>query len=250
MIGAGSTRAYTENAAAVTLESGLTVTDADDTQIASGSVTISAGFTAGDTLTWTGVAPITASYNSGTGVLTLSGTTTLANYQTLLRSVAYSSSSDDPTVNGTRTSRTVTWSLTDANSDAAGAGTGIILTTVNITAVNDAPVVASGCTLNYTENGAAAAINTVITVADLDNPTLASGTVSITGRLRQRRGRAVLHERARDDGQYRRVVQRRHRRDDSHLGRRHGDAGAVADGAARGAVRQHSSDAPRPRRAR
>ena len=60
MISAGSTRSYTENAAAVTLESALTVTDVDDTQIASGSVTISAGFTAGDTLTWTNQAGITA----------------------------------------------------------------------------------------------------------------------------------------------------------------------------------------------
>ena len=111
-------------------------------------------------------------------MLTLSGTATLATYQTLLRSVAYSSSSDDPTA--TSGSRTITWSLTDANSDAAGPGTGTATTTVNITAVNDAPVLATGSTLNYTENGAAAAINTAITTADLDNTTLASGTVSIT----------------------------------------------------------------------
>ena len=34
--------------------------------------------------------------------------------------------------------------------------------------------------LAYTENQAATAINTVITTSDLDNATLASGTVSIT----------------------------------------------------------------------
>ena len=119
--GAGSTRSYTENAVAVTLESGITVSDVDDTQIALGSVTISAGFTAGDTLSFTPQGGITANYNSGTGVLTLSGAASLATYQALLASVGYSSSSDNPTA--TSSSRTITWSLTDASSDAAGAGT-------------------------------------------------------------------------------------------------------------------------------
>ena len=55
-----------------------------------------------------------------------------------------------------------------------------VTSTLNVTAVNDAPTLATGSVLAYTENGAAAAINTVITTADLDNATLASGTVSIT----------------------------------------------------------------------
>src|SRR4029077_1239647 len=53
--------------------------------------------------------------------------------------------------------------------------------TVNVTAVNDASTLTTGSTLNYTENGAASAINSAITVADLDNTTLPSATVSITG---------------------------------------------------------------------
>ena len=48
-----------------------------------------------------------------------------------------------------------------------------------MTAVNDAPVLATGSTLAYTENGVAAAINGTITVADPDNATLVSGSVSI-----------------------------------------------------------------------
>ncbi len=46
--------------------------------------------------------------------------------------------------------------------------------------MNDAPVLATGSTLNYTENGAAAAINTSITVSDVDNAHLSTATVSIT----------------------------------------------------------------------
>ena len=52
------------------------------------------------------VSASSGTYNAGTGVLTLSGNATLATYRTLLRSVAYSSSSDDPTA--TSASRTVT----------------------------------------------------------------------------------------------------------------------------------------------
>ena len=56
-----------------------------------------------------------------------------------------------------------------------------VTSTINVTAVNDAPVLATGSVLAYTENQAATAINTVITASDLDNATFASGVVSITG---------------------------------------------------------------------
>ena len=167
--GAGNTRSYAENGAAVTLESALTVNDADDTQIASGSVTISAGFTAGDTLTWTNQAGISAGYNAGTGVLTLSGNATLATYQALLASVAYSSTSEDPTA--TSASRTITWSLTDANSDGAGAGTGTATTTVNLSAVNDAPVNAVPGAQSTNENTAlvfSSPNGNLISIGDVD----------------------------------------------------------------------------------
>jgi hypothetical protein len=179
--GAGSTVAYTENGGPITLESALTVGDADDTEIASGTVTISAGsFVAGDTLSWTNQAGILASYNAATGVLALSGNATLATYEALLRSVAYSSSSEDPTANATRTSRTLTWSLTDANSDAAGAGTGTATTTVNLTATADPPVMTAGASVGYTENAAAVAIDSTITVSDADDTEIGGATVSIS----------------------------------------------------------------------
>ena len=48
-----------------------------------------------------------------------------------------------------------------------------------MTAVNDAPVLATGSTLPYTENAAATAINTAVTLSDVDNTTFASATVSV-----------------------------------------------------------------------
>ncbi|WP_161499671.1 S-layer family protein [Limnohabitans sp. TS-CS-82] len=52
---------------------------------------------------------------------------------------------------------------------------------VTVTNVNDAPVLSFGSSVNYNENSAATAINTLITVADQDNTTLTSATVSISG---------------------------------------------------------------------
>src|SRR5437870_2293892 len=176
---AGATLAYTEQAAGAVIDNTITLADVDDTQMASATVTIG-NFVTGDALAFTNTAGITGSYNAGTGVLTLTGTDTLANYQAALRSVKYSSSSDDPTVNNTKTSRTITWAATDANSDAVGAATSAgVTSTVNVTAVNDAPVLTAGATLAYTEQAAGAVIDNTITLADVDDTQMASATVTI-----------------------------------------------------------------------
>ena len=133
----GGTIGYTEQAAATVIDGSITLTDADDTQMASALVKISAGLTTGDVLSavTTGT-NITASYNPATGELSLSGTDTIANYLAVLQSVKYNSTSDDPTVNST--SRTITWTVTDANSDGAGAQTSAPQTsTINVTALPD-----------------------------------------------------------------------------------------------------------------
>src|SRR5437870_12443689 len=82
--------------------------------------------------------------------------------------------------NNTKTSRTITWAATDANSDAVGAATSAgVTSTVNVTAVNDAPVLTAGATLAYTEQAAAAVIDNTITLADADDTQMASATVTI-----------------------------------------------------------------------
>ena len=121
---------YTENAAATAIDPGLTVTDGDSPNLTGATVAITSGFvSAQDTLGFMDQLGITGSYNTGTGVLTLTGTTTVANYQTALRSVTYQNSSDNPTL-----SRTVTFTAND------GAGTGSATRGIAITAVNDAPM--------------------------------------------------------------------------------------------------------------
>jgi len=65
----------------------LELTDLDDTSIAGATVKIVSGFAAGDVLAAVEQHGITADYDGGTGVLTLSGTATAAQYQEVMRSI-------------------------------------------------------------------------------------------------------------------------------------------------------------------
>ncbi|MCX6840566.1 MAG: cadherin domain-containing protein, partial [Verrucomicrobia bacterium] len=174
---------YSENGLALTVDGTTTVTDLDDTQMAGGSVRISTGFLAGDTLAVTAVGDVTGSYDAATGVLTLSGTDTRANYQTVLRSLTYVTASEDPTDNATKLTRVLTYSLTDANSDSVGAATGTTTKTINITPSNDRPVVTAGATLAYAENVAATAIDGTVTVNDADDTQITGATATISAGL-------------------------------------------------------------------
>ena len=79
----------------------------------------------------TGVTSIIASYNSGTGVLSLTGLDTVANYEQVLRTVTYDNSSQDPDT----TDRSITFVANDGTDDS-NVGT----TTVTMSEINDAPV--------------------------------------------------------------------------------------------------------------
>ena len=136
---AGAILAYTENGPAAVIDATITLSDADDTQITGATVAISDGLTFADILGFFDQFGISGIYVHGTGILTLSGVATLADYQTALRSITYYSTNDNPTK--ISTSRTITWTVTDANSDGVGAATSLPVTsTINITAVNDAPI--------------------------------------------------------------------------------------------------------------
>ena len=77
----------------------VSITDADSTTIQSARITIGINKQPSDLLSIAGTLPagITASsYNSSTGVLTLSGAASRANYQTALRQVVYSSPDTTP----------------------------------------------------------------------------------------------------------------------------------------------------------
>ena len=167
--------AYTENDPATAIDPGLTVSDVDSTNLTGATVTISGNYANGqDVLGFTNQLGITGSWSAATGALTLSGTTTKANYQTALRSVTYVNSSDNPSA----LTRTISFVASDGTANSTAATRDI-----SITPVNDASVLAAieGTSLAYTENAAATAITATITASDLDNTNLAGATIQITG---------------------------------------------------------------------
>ncbi|MCZ7651395.1 MAG: tandem-95 repeat protein [Thermoanaerobaculia bacterium] len=172
VVTAGGTLAYTENDPATAIDPALTVTDADHANLVSATVQITGNYQNGqDVLSFTDTATITGVFTPATGVLALTGSDTVANWQTALRAVGYANTSENPST----LARTVTWIASDGADASAGA-----TSTILVTAVNDAPVVTAGGTLAYTENDPATGIDTTITVSDADHASLQSATVQIT----------------------------------------------------------------------
>ena len=94
----GGTLAFTEGDGATVIDSSLTITDADETNIESATVTISSGFQSSEDVPATDANGITGSWRYTTGVLTLTGSATLANYKAALESVTFNNISDNPTL--------------------------------------------------------------------------------------------------------------------------------------------------------
>jgi len=131
----GGALAYTENDPASVVDGAVTVSDVDNATLASATLQITGGYVAGeDLLSFTPSGGITGSFSAATGTLTLTGPATLAAWQTVLQSVAYQNTSDNPS----GAARTVTLIVNDGALDSLPA-----TRTINVTPVNDAPSLTS-----------------------------------------------------------------------------------------------------------
>ena len=124
---------YFGGSAPVTLDAGLTVSDPDSGgMLAGATVAITAGTFANDDdvlAATTAGTSITASYNSASEILTLSGADTLAHYQQVLASVTFQSTNINPSDSGADNSRTITWTVNDGNTaNNLGTATQIVTT--------------------------------------------------------------------------------------------------------------------------
>lgn len=173
----GGPLVYTEGDAATAINSGVTVTDSDNNTLASATVSITNYVAGQDVLAFTNdgstMGNIAVASNSG-GTLMLTsagGTATTAEWQAALRSVTYANTSGNPTT----TARNVTYTVNDGVADSTAAAT-----TINITALDNAPELTVAGNINFVENGVAAAIDSGLTVSDVDSASLASATVTIS----------------------------------------------------------------------
>ncbi|MFK7888897.1 MAG: LamG-like jellyroll fold domain-containing protein, partial [Gammaproteobacteria bacterium] len=194
--------AFTENGAAVILGGGVTLFDAeidaglddydgttltlarnggpssDDLFSGSGNLVFSAG-----TLELSSAGIGSYSYIGGQLVISFNDTANSAQINEVLQSIAYRNVNDAPPA-----SVQIDWTFDDANAaDAQGSGSSLTAsgsTTVNITAVNDAPVL----TVNpgggtYYENTPGTYFDTALTISDGDSADFDGGqvTVSVSG---------------------------------------------------------------------
>ena len=83
---------YIINGDGVSIDPNLTI---DYSQGISGASVLIRNLKAGDTLSYTSIPGISGTYNSNTGILTLTGTTNSGNYEKALRSVKFSTTSDN-----------------------------------------------------------------------------------------------------------------------------------------------------------
>ena len=171
---AGATLAYTEGDSATVIDGTLTITDVDDTNMEGATITISSGYQASEdvlALGNTGLGISVASNSSG--VLTLSGSASKANYETAFESITYqNTNTDDPD----NTNRTITWVVSDGTANSSG-----VTSTITVADVNDAPVVSdAGGTLSFSTGGSATVIDDTLTITDVDDTNMESATITIS----------------------------------------------------------------------
>ncbi len=186
---------YIENAAATVIDSGATASDADSTDFNTGMLTVDYSANgsvddrlairnqgtgagqigvSGSNVTYGGTTIGTFTGGSGTTplVITLNASSTPTSAQALMRNITYANVSDNPST----AARTVRFVLTDGDGGTSAAAT----KTINVTAVNDAPVISlPGGALNYIENAAATVIDSGATASDADSTDFNIGTLTV-----------------------------------------------------------------------
>ncbi len=152
---------------AVALDGSLTVTDLDSGgNLTGATISIGTGFVTGDVLNFTAQNGISATFNATTGVLTLSGTASVANYQTAL---------DLDRVLHHGDGIGISYHFLGLPKISASSSTSATSTV----AVQAGPVVAAGASATFTGGGAAVTLDGALTVNDASSTTLASATISI-----------------------------------------------------------------------
>ncbi|HEV7437634.1 MAG TPA: peroxidase family protein [Pseudorhizobium sp.] len=163
---------YTENGAPVAIASGVAITD-DGATIASARVVIT-NASEGDLLAVQGglpggIAAQVSPLSNGQLVLTLTGTTSIANYRAALQLVRYSSTSNNPDTTDRLIQVTVNDGLLDSN---------VATATVNVVAANDAPAGNADTVITNVASGVAFSVSHAALLANDTDPEGAALTIT------------------------------------------------------------------------
>jgi hypothetical protein len=173
-LSAGGAVIYVQNGSPIQLDATATA-DLNGGPLAGATVSIGSGFFAGDVLTFTNQNGITGSYDAVHGVLTLTGSASVANYNAALDSITFSSTSSNPSSDGADPARTIVWSVKNGNPSNAVSAT--VTSTVDVEAV---PTVVAGADVSLQALGT----NSVVldpAINAFDDTPLTGATVTIAG---------------------------------------------------------------------
>jgi len=164
---------YIESSGPIALDSGLTDADSDSVNLTGATIQITANYANGeDLLSFNNVNAwgITGNWNAATATLSLSGASSVANYQAALRSVTYQNTSENPSTS----SRGVSITANDGALNSAAA-----VRQITVTAVNDPPTIVaqSGTTTEDTPLIFSVANGDPVSIADVD---AGAGSIQVT----------------------------------------------------------------------
>lgn len=164
----------------VTVDSNISIMKSDTPTLSSAQVRITSGLQSGEDLLMfvnnsaTQYGNILGSYDSFNGTLTLTSsgaTATITQWQQALREVTYSNTAITPNT----ANRIITFTVNDGTVSSNPADK-----TVTVTAVNQPPILTTTGG-SSTFNGTAVVIDSGLTLSDLDNRTMSSASVTISG---------------------------------------------------------------------
>ena len=165
----GSALSFTEGDDPVNLTASILVTDIDDINIESASVSITTNYSNGeDVMSFSNTANITGTWNPSTGVLSLAGSDTKANYQAAIQTVTYENISEDPTA----LNRTVSFSIYDGEDNS-----NTLTRNISITPVNDPPVITGHLSVSTPEDDTILIKPGYMIYTDVDNT---PGEITVT----------------------------------------------------------------------
>lgn len=149
--------------------------DQDSSNWVGATIQITAGYRSNqDVLGFVNTANISGSFNTNTGILTLTGIDSVSNYRSALRSVTYHNTSNAP---DTAATRTIEYQVNDgiANSN-------VVSRDITVQSASTPPVISgvSG-TGTYSENATPLVLAPSLIISDVDSATFVSATVSFTG---------------------------------------------------------------------
>lgn len=172
----GGPESYAEGDGAVSMSFTATISDVDDINMEGATIQIVSNYFSGeDYLDFTDTGNITGSFSVPSGILTLSGSATIAEYQTALENVTYENTSSDPV----EVTRTISFKVTDGDNDSNSESR-----TLDVTASNSPPEFSNLEGTNLVYPLEEINITNSISVYDPDDTVIDSALVLITGNFK------------------------------------------------------------------